>query len=149
VTEVTNDYFNLLGLVIFRCIAAAYHTGDMQCVDNAYSTALANLGSHQAGTFIGRMIALVHALRAERKSMLHFLPAPCCKATADERVLLAFLAASRQNENDADCALLRALVGRDDAPATRETMSLIAESLDEAARRSEPAGSPGASAQFH
>ena len=96
IAEVCADDADVLALSISRFVAAGYMTGDIACWDAAYDAAENALGPNDGPQLIARLTAVMRGLRAERQSDWRFMPATCCRVTADEEHLVALLQRARE-----------------------------------------------------
>ena len=126
VRDACKDDATVLALSVVRSIAAGYMTGDVACWDTGFEGAERILGEAEGPRFVAAMAALVRAIRRERQGDFSFLPATCCRVTADESDLLDLLQAGSSRLTEASRAFARC----DDAPrvhrAVREAQAAVA-----------------------
>jgi hypothetical protein len=136
-TEACRDDAEVLALSVLRFVAAGYMTGDTECWDMAHRGAEQVLGASEGPVFVARMVGVMRAIRAERVGNWNFLPALCCRVTADERRLLALLALARSGPSSVDALASGAagLAGTAGAPQLAQALRLSAGALDAAQAR--------------
>lgn len=115
VRDACKDDATVLALSVIRSIAAGYMTGDVACWDAGFEGAERILGEVDGARFVAAMATLVRAIRRERQGDFSFLPATCCRVTADESDLLDLLQAGSNRLEEASRAFARC----DDAPRLR------------------------------
>lgn len=125
------DDAEVLAVSVARFIAAGYMTGDAACWDAAHQGAERPLGPVEGPRFVGVIAGLMRAIRAERNADWRFLPATCCRVTADERGLVALIALGRRGPSDALRHAAAELAGTTDAPRLTATASAVAALLDQ------------------
>lgn len=91
VRDACRDDATVLALSVVRSIAAGYMTGDVACWDTGFEGAERILGEVEGPRFVAAMAGLMRAIRRERQGDFSFLPATCCRVTADEQDLLDLL----------------------------------------------------------
>lgn len=127
--DICADEGEMLAISVSRFIAAAYMTSDAVCWDAAYDCAEAILGPDEGCLFVARIGGVIRALRAERSAPWHFLPATCCRLTADEQGLVALLSAARHSGSEAVDCLAAVLADGEDAPRLAAAAGLAAAAI--------------------
>ena len=112
-------------------------TGDIACWDAAYDAAEDVLGPDDGPQLIARLTAVMRGLRAERQADWRFMPATCCRVTADEESLIELLRFARQARwSDVD-ARAASLAGVPAAPRLASAVRFVADALGPCAQSSE------------
>jgi hypothetical protein len=101
IKDVCQDEIEMLAISIGRFIIAGYVTGDVACWDAGHDRAETSLGFIDGPRLVASMAAVIRALRGERDKAWHFMPANCCRLTADELGLVKLLAVGRLGDRDA------------------------------------------------
>jgi hypothetical protein len=101
IKDVCQDEIEMLAISIGRFIIAGYVTGDVACWDAGHDRAETSLGFIDGPRLVASMAAVIRALRGERDKPWHFMPANCCRLTADELGLVKLLAVGRLGDRDA------------------------------------------------
>jgi hypothetical protein len=96
IADICADDAEVLGLSILRFVAAGYMTSDVACWDAAYSAAERMLGPIEGPQIVAAMTGIMRALRREREGDWAFMPATCCRATADEYQLIGLIHCARR-----------------------------------------------------
>jgi len=129
VAEVCADEAQMLALSITRFLAAGYMTQDVACWDAGCQCAEEVLGPGTAPCLVTTMIGLMRALRAERKHPWQFMPATCCRVTADEEHLVALLRRAREARWAEVDARAASLAGVPAAPRLASAVRFAADAL--------------------
>jgi hypothetical protein len=98
--ETCSDGADVIAMAVSRFIAAASMTGDAACWDAAHACAEDVLGPLEGARVVAAMASVMRALKVERAKPWAFMPASCCRLTADERDLVTALQAARQERGD-------------------------------------------------
>jgi hypothetical protein len=122
--DICADDAEVLALSILRFVAAGYMTSDVACWDAAYDTAERVLGPVEGPQLVAAMTALVRAIRRERDGDWCFMPATCCRATADELQLIGLIGSARRGLHAEVREKAEALTGGQ--PASRLCESTVA-----------------------
>jgi hypothetical protein len=101
VAEICTDDIDVLALSVVRFVASGYMTGDVACWDAAHDGAERLLGPAGGGEVVAALVGVMRAIRRERREDWRFMPATCCRVTADERALVDLLAQGRRGGWDA------------------------------------------------
>ena len=133
VADVCGDPAEVLALSITRFIAAGYATGDVACWDAAYSGAEHVLGQEPGGRLVASLTGLIRAIRAERSGGWMFMPASCCRVTADEEAIVRLLAIARDGDLRSIGRAAAAFAGSGSAPCTEAAARVAASVLDDVA----------------
>lgn len=139
VVDVCADDAEILALSIVRFVASGYMTGDVACWEAAHDGAERLLGADEGGRVVAAMVGVMRAIRRERSTDWRFMPATCCRVTADERDLVALLAAARRGGHGAVTSGAADLAGVAAAPALSAAVRLAAAVLDGSAHLVVPA----------
>jgi hypothetical protein len=116
VAEVCAEDVDVLALSVVRFVASGYMTGDVACWDAAHDGAERLLGPAEGSDLVAALVGVMRAIRRERTEDWRFMPATCCRVTADERALVDLLAQGRQGAWEAVAAGAARLAGRSEAP---------------------------------
>ncbi len=146
VAEFCPDDAAVLALSIVRSVAAGYMTGDVACWDVAHAGAESVLGDLDGPALVAALTAVVRALRVERTTEWSFLPATCCRVTADEQALIRLLQSARCGGDLGPC--VAGLAGTTVAPRLARAALNVAGVLERVKvqipnRTSRSAGAPG------
>lgn len=146
VAEICTDDVDVLALSVVRFVASGYMTGDVSCWDAAHDGAERLLGPVGGGEVVAALVGVMRAIRRERREDWRFMPATCCRVTADERALVDLLAQARRGGWEAVAEGAARLAGVPSAPglaaAIRHAVSALGRAQPHlAAIRSAPAGS--------
>ncbi|MFC1456509.1 hypothetical protein ACETIH_07205 [Microvirga arabica] len=100
IADICSDDADVLGLSILRFVAAGYITSDVACWDAAYDAAERMLGPIEGPQLVAAMTWIMRAIRHEREGDWAFMPATCCRATADEYQLMGLIHCARRGLQD-------------------------------------------------
>ena len=139
VAEVCADDADVLALSVARFVASGYMTSDVACWDAAFDGAERLLGSAEGGRLVAGVVGILRALRAERDGDWSFMPATCCRVTANECALVALIRRGRCRHWEALGREAAALAGRAEAPRLAAAVREAAETINAAALRLQPA----------
>ncbi|MDR7036948.1 hypothetical protein J2X36_001690 [Methylobacterium sp. BE186] len=139
VSEVCADDADVLALSVARFVASGYMTSDVACWDAAFDGAERLLGAAEGGRLVSGMVGVLRALRAERSGDWQFMPATCCRVTANECALVALIRRGRCRHWEAVRREAAELAGRPEAPRLAEAVRDAAETINAAAARLQPA----------
>jgi hypothetical protein len=96
IADICADDAEVLALSIMRFVAAGYMTSDVACWDAAYDAAERMLGPVEGPQLVAAMTGIMRAIRSERGGDWAFMPATCCRATADEYQLIGLISCARR-----------------------------------------------------
>ena len=96
IADICADDAEVLALSILRFVAAGYMTSDVACWDAAYDAADRVLGPVEGPQFVAAMTGIMRAIRCERAGDWAFMPATCCRATANESQLIDLIGCARR-----------------------------------------------------
>jgi hypothetical protein len=134
VAEVCGDDADVLALSVARFVASGYMTSDVACWDAAFDGAERLLGPSEGGRLVSGVVGIMRALRAEREGDWQFMPATCCRVTANECALVALIGRGRRRLWDEVGRDAAAITGRTEAPRLVAAIRDAVETLDAAAR---------------
>lgn len=97
IADICADDAEVLALSILRFVAAGYMTSDVACWDAAYDAAERVLGPVEGTQVVAAMTGIMRAIRCERAGEWAFMPATCCRATADENQLIDLINCARRS----------------------------------------------------
>ena len=129
IRDVCADESEVLALAIARFVRAGYMTADVACWDAAYDAAERLVGPTEGSRLVAAVTGVMRAIRAVRSADWCFLPATCCRVTADERRLLALVTLARQGRSAEVRSKAAHLAGAGDAPRLAEAVREAAEAL--------------------
>ena len=148
-TDVCRDDLEVLALAVLRFVAAGYMTCDVACWDAAHDGAEQVLGTIDGPRLVAAMTSIMRAVRKEKRSDWHFMPATCCRVTEDEDRLVRLVGLAREgrrSELEIDAA---ALMGTDAAPLLCASICVAAEMLSALQPQLRSAATGGAAAVLH
>jgi hypothetical protein len=96
IAEIGADDAEVLALSVLRFVAAGYMTSDVARWDAAYDAAERVLGPVEGPQLVAAMTGIMRAIRCERGGDWVFMPATCCRATADEYQLIGLINCARR-----------------------------------------------------
>lgn len=96
--SVCRDQGEHLMLALVRYVCAGYMTASADCWEAAHACADDTIGPVDGPPFVARAVALVRALRAERRVAFAFFPATCGRMSRDEADLIVLVQAARAGE---------------------------------------------------
>ncbi|WP_336486686.1 hypothetical protein [Methylobacterium nigriterrae] len=146
VGEVCGDDADVLALSVARFVASGYLTSDVACWDAAFDGAERLLGAAEGGRLVSGVVGIVRALRAEREGDWQFMPATCCRVTANECALVALIGRGRRRLWDEVRRDAAAITGRAEAPRLVAAVRDAADTLNTAALRLVDAAGPAEAA---
>lgn len=142
VADVCGDQADVLALSVARFVAAGYMTSDVACWNAAFDGAEQLLGPAEGCRFVGCVVAIIRALRAERDGDWSFMPASCCRVTGHECALVNLINRGRQRLwTDLEAAAAE-ITGQEAAPRLVAAVRAAVGPLDAAAQRLAPASCP-------
>jgi hypothetical protein len=89
------DANEVLAICLLRFVFAGYCSGKIECWDRAYGVAAEVLGHDGGAIFMGRVLPLARAVKAEKPGSFAFLPGDCCRISEDESELLGLIQSAR------------------------------------------------------
>jgi hypothetical protein len=128
--DICADDAEVLALSVLRSVAAGYMTSDVACWDAAYDAAERVLGPVEGPQFVAAMTAIVRAIRRERDGDWCFMPATCCRATADEHQLIGLIGSARRGLHADVREKAEALTGGQPASRLCASMAAAADRLN-------------------
>lgn len=130
----TCDPLEVLTISLVRFAMDGYCGGRVQRWDAALRTSIEVLGPVDGPPVLARTLALVLAVRSERRRCFRFLPSHCGRISEDEMELLAVLQAARRSDADLLHDFAASLVDRPDAPQLKLAARALAALLDRLAK---------------
>ncbi|WP_116527031.1 hypothetical protein [Microvirga sp. KLBC 81] len=148
VADVCADDSEVLALAVLRFVAAGYMTSDVACWDAAHDAAERALGPIEGPQFVATMTGIMRSIRRECMREWRFLPATCCRTTADEERLIKIIAYARHGFSSDAHEAAAALMGGV-ATCLCDTVSSAAERLNQLQTRLAPSASQANRASIH
>jgi hypothetical protein len=123
------DEREVLAICLVRFIMAGHASGKLACWEGGFATSLEVLGPVEGPAVLARALALVHAIRHERRRDFRFMPAHCVRISEDEQDLLAVLQAAREGDPLVIEAFAAMLAGQPEVPRLQLASRLLAAQL--------------------
>lgn len=148
VADVCTDDSEVLALAVLRFVAAGYMTSDVACWEAAHDAAERALGPIEGPQLVAAMTGIMRSIRRECMGEWRFLPATCCRTTADEELLIRIIGSARRGSVSEMREAAAALMGGA-ATCLCESVSSAAERLNQLQTRFAPCASHANRASIH
>lgn len=149
ISEICSDDADKLALSVLRYVAAGYLTGDVACWEAAHDAAERILGPVEGADFVASMTGIVRAIRREREGEWRFMPATCCRATADECDLIELIGCARRTGLAEIHAKAEIVTGGRPASCLCASVAAAAGRLNALQLRHRPEVSPAGGSMIH
>ncbi|WP_349369106.1 hypothetical protein [Salinarimonas sp.] len=131
----TRDPLEALAIALVRFAMDGYFSGRVERWDAALRASIEVLGPVDGPAVLARVLALVLAVRNERRRRFRFMGTHCLRISEDEMELLAVIQAARRADADLLDGFAAMLVDRPDAPQVKIAAHALAAALDRQASR--------------
>lgn len=128
--ETTRDPLEALAIALVRFAMEGYFSERVERWDAALRASIEVLGPVDGPAVLARILALVLAVRNERRRRFRFMSTHCLRISEDEMELLAVIQAARRADADILDGFAAMLVDRPDAPQVKLAAHALAAALD-------------------